>query len=358
MSAPGRNDPCSCGSGRKFKHCCGRAAAAATPPITDDDRAVAYDSLERLARLRFASDLSRAAELISEDNRLPSPLDDPDDDLSVGRFLDWFAFDVVLHTGRTLAEEALHNRAADFTPGARRLLAELRGAPWRLLQVKTQFFGGVAVVCRDLLDATATYRIQEPCAELARHDVLIARPVNRAGWFVIEGDPAVIDTSGDKRKLVRALLRLRREAARQGTSPELQRMMEGAALLRLMTAAESVRDETLDTIEGDPVEPVTVWFHVRRRAELLSALRRADDFEAMAGENDSRDALHFNWVETAAASRYALAVLTVDGAAARVDAFSQRRAERARTRLLELGQGLVEFERIESAPVPHSLHRG
>ena len=37
---PGRNDPCPCGSGKKFKHCCGRplapAVAPAAAPITAD----------------------------------------------------------------------------------------------------------------------------------------------------------------------------------------------------------------------------------------------------------------------------------------------------------------------------------
>ncbi|MGH8254092.1 MAG: sulfotransferase [Steroidobacteraceae bacterium] len=32
--APGRNDPCPCGSGRKHKHCCGQAAAAGKPAIS------------------------------------------------------------------------------------------------------------------------------------------------------------------------------------------------------------------------------------------------------------------------------------------------------------------------------------
>lgn len=31
MSSPGRNEPCPCGSGRKFKHCCGDPAKAAAP---------------------------------------------------------------------------------------------------------------------------------------------------------------------------------------------------------------------------------------------------------------------------------------------------------------------------------------
>ena len=36
---PGRNEPCTCGSGRKYKHCCGKApviAAATRAPLPDD----------------------------------------------------------------------------------------------------------------------------------------------------------------------------------------------------------------------------------------------------------------------------------------------------------------------------------
>ena len=32
MSGPGRNDPCPCGSGKKYKKCCGAAAPAAAEP--------------------------------------------------------------------------------------------------------------------------------------------------------------------------------------------------------------------------------------------------------------------------------------------------------------------------------------
>ena len=32
---PGRNDPCSCGSGRKFKHCCGVTRIARAAPSSD-----------------------------------------------------------------------------------------------------------------------------------------------------------------------------------------------------------------------------------------------------------------------------------------------------------------------------------
>ena len=36
MSITGRNDPCPCGSGKKFKKCCGVAQASARPPISPD----------------------------------------------------------------------------------------------------------------------------------------------------------------------------------------------------------------------------------------------------------------------------------------------------------------------------------
>ena len=40
---PGRNDPCPCGSGRKFKHCCGSPADAVEPP-----EALAWRRIRRL----------------------------------------------------------------------------------------------------------------------------------------------------------------------------------------------------------------------------------------------------------------------------------------------------------------------
>ena len=61
---PGRNDPCPCGSGSKYKYCCGAARAAAlSVPVLP--RQVAAE-LERARRLRVAGDLKGAASVLQQ----------------------------------------------------------------------------------------------------------------------------------------------------------------------------------------------------------------------------------------------------------------------------------------------------
>jgi hypothetical protein len=343
MNLPGRNDPCTCGSGRKFKRCCG-ASARNEIDVTDDDRASAYEMLDRLSRApRFAKDFDDAAHRIGA-GPLPGPLDDPDDEVNIGRFLDWFSFDVVLHTGRTLAAETLASRSGELTPGARRLIADLARSPLRLLQVRTLFFGGVAFLASDVLEPATTYRVHAGWFDVARHDLVIARLVKRDVWFEVEGDPAVFPPLG-KRKLVRAFLRARRELARAQASPQVTRMAEGAILLRLMSALDG-DDAVLHTIEGDPVTGAAVHFRVQDRDGLIGLLRTASDFEPETESGGSSST--FRWVEERAPSRYALGLVTLAGDTLQVQTFSPQRAARARERILELAGSCVAFDRFEA----------
>jgi hypothetical protein len=68
MTGPGRNAACPCGSGRKYRRCCGRGAASATPGLFDD--ADATDP--RIAR--FPSEERRADAVKAHDERLVSAL--------------------------------------------------------------------------------------------------------------------------------------------------------------------------------------------------------------------------------------------------------------------------------------------
>jgi hypothetical protein len=71
MTFPGRNDPCTCGSGRKFKYCCGRVI----PREADPDEPWVRDVREALADRDFSSldELNEALQgVMANRNRTPS----------------------------------------------------------------------------------------------------------------------------------------------------------------------------------------------------------------------------------------------------------------------------------------------
>ena len=344
MTAPGRNEPCSCGSGKKFKRCCG-ARLSAPAEITDIDRALAYEVLDRLARSRrFADDFAIAAELLDDEaSEVPSPLDF-EDDVAIGRVLDWFCFDVPLQKGGTIADEALRAHAGELSPGARRFITELREAPLRFLQVRTVFFGGAALLCADLLEPPLTYRIERPSLAVERHDLLIARLVKRGAFYEIEGDPVVMPPAG-KRRFARDLQRVRRTAESADAPAAVVRMIQAAGLLRLAAVFEALLDEPLYTTEGDPVRPASACFVVHDRPALLARFATAADVVPTRATAPS--GADFTLMEQSAERCYPLGFVVLAGETLRVDTFSPQRADRARARLLEIAGGCVTFDRIE-----------
>ncbi|MFZ0106497.1 MAG: SEC-C metal-binding domain-containing protein, partial [Thiobacillus sp.] len=64
LGKPGRNDPCPCGSGRKYKACCGAATASAGRPAPTASRQVDVRAVqaarERAAQARAAGQIGQA----------------------------------------------------------------------------------------------------------------------------------------------------------------------------------------------------------------------------------------------------------------------------------------------------------
>lgn len=91
----GRNDPCPCGSGKKFKHCCmkkGRAATARRLTIRQEET----DLMNQLYRFSqsptFHADLQAAFILFWNDSQAPDAIPGLDP-LDMGRFFDWYVTD-------------------------------------------------------------------------------------------------------------------------------------------------------------------------------------------------------------------------------------------------------------------------
>ena len=121
MSQAGRNDPCPCGSGKKYKKCCLLAASLPSGAYTQAERRSAQIALGRFGwRQEFDGDRAvaearfwgGAVDLVPEDER-PGVLEQ-----GAVFFQDWFTTDFRLAGGRTLLEQFLEREGRGLRSGS------------------------------------------------------------------------------------------------------------------------------------------------------------------------------------------------------------------------------------------------
>jgi hypothetical protein len=185
MSAVGRNDPCPCGSGLKFKKCCLNKTVASAQLYTSAERDSALSKLMRFAARSEFADRHRAAfevfwgEWLSEeaDKDLLNVMDSEQVNLA---YHSWFAYDFNLGTGSTLLDLFLEREMNKLSTGERNFLEGMRGSHLRLyevLEVKTN----QGFELRDLWDDRRFYvRERAATRQLVAWDLIVAR-IGRAG---------------------------------------------------------------------------------------------------------------------------------------------------------------------------------
>jgi hypothetical protein len=131
MNKPGRNDPCYCGSGKKYKQCHLREDQAADRELreqADAARFLRFD-LPRFAREeRFAADFDRALPFYWNNQYDASNAGDMSE-FEALRFLDWFVFDYALEDGTRILDIYQKEAAGDLKPIQQKLLASWMDAP-------------------------------------------------------------------------------------------------------------------------------------------------------------------------------------------------------------------------------------
>jgi hypothetical protein len=169
MSAKiGRNDPCPCGSGRKYKQCCGKPEAPPAPPADSHEgvvqRVVAWlgqnhrkafvsaleEAVDAAAMACFDDDEQAAADAIARiDDELWSQLQI--------NLTEWLLAegDIAVKGGyQRVSELLLGPRGPLLTVGQRAWLAQLAQRPLRLYDV-TDVVAGTGVTLCDAVDAEA-----------------------------------------------------------------------------------------------------------------------------------------------------------------------------------------------------------
>jgi hypothetical protein len=249
-SKVGRNDPCPCGSGRKYKKCHLPLEAAARPAEAARDARHDLDAeliarLRRFAEDRFGAKWSRFAKDFS---------DDPDA-LQLSRPWSVYVYRV---QGKAVVEWYLDEHSSRLSEAERDWLAAQRES-WLSIWEVTAVGPGANITLQDFLSGE-TRRVRDASASenLVRHDAILAR--------VVDHDDRPLLCGVHPRPLppidAAEVVRLARKRLRRKRTVPVERLREekfGRAIIRhwdkavAAVDARSAKPLELHNTDGDPV---------------------------------------------------------------------------------------------------------
>lgn len=333
VDAPGRNDPCPCGSGRKYKRCCsgreGSAPGALPAAFTQAERQRAFSRLVSFATEREFDDDHAAALLVywaagggKEFKEIAAVVGEP----AQAAYLTWFAVDMEMEEGDTVLNRFLARRGGDLPAGEAEYLRRLRGTHIRLYEV-LEVRRDEGVLVRDLWnDEEIAVRERSATHQLVRWDLLGARLIEGPGGAVeFEGIPFLFPVEL-KDELLGALRRAHKVIRKKSPHREDAVFFKGMApYLNVMWLDRVVlrAPPTIATSEGDPLVLTKVVFDVDDADAARRILEENPDF-------DAHDDGTFSWSEEAELYRRTLGSLTIRGKRLTLEAMSEERGVRGR----------------------------
>jgi hypothetical protein len=189
MTTVGRNAPCPCGSGKKFKHCCGAAARPSEDAAYDRIRRLDGDSALLLAKFAKRKRGEHALHEAQEEF-LPPRYPSGDAAVESGFFERWFLFDWRPTGEERLAEMFLRERGSLLDADTRAFLRATMEAPYSFFQT-VDVQPGSGLVLRDLL-REREFHVKEKSASaiLVKSCILYGRVVELDGLALFMGTGA------------------------------------------------------------------------------------------------------------------------------------------------------------------------
>ena len=299
---PGRNDPCPCGSGKKYKHCCLRAESAAveTPEefLRRRVRAVIDDLSDQL--LRFAGSQLEPG-LINEawEDFMPGGEEafDPKSP-HIPVFMPWFFHQWFPHPKNTrfpdlaareatIAGEFLARKRRHLDPLLVRYLEACVAAPFSFHEV-VSVEPGRGFALRDLILERETFVSEHSGSRSTQPgDIMFAQIVALDSLALIEGWGPVVIEPGEKpviielRKSIRGKGDLSREALLKKWSVELIGLY-----LKLAERILHPVMPKLQNTDGEPLESRTLVFRIDNSEAAAASL---DAAQLAGGESIVRD---------------------------------------------------------------------
>lgn len=355
---PGRNDPCPCGSGRKYKKCClvrdeaARQDSPAADVVPFDGPELRQAALDALTAYSIQQGFGKKARPVLEAFGLDRPLPEGVSEADVHfKFYCYWHFDAVLANGCTIAEAFLESAGGSLPTRQRTLVERLSKARLRLYEVEeVRLEEGLRLL--DLRSGESVWvRERSATRQLGRWDVL--------GVRIAEEEDGVLGLDGGiylfppdaKANLLDHLRKEERKLRRRNGALDddaLFRWFAPVVHSRWLARALPRPKPQFVTAEGDPLVFGKCVFDVLDERVLLAALDRHPDLVA---DPDGG----YRWVEDMRDDfTRSLGHMTLEGGRLSLDVTSRQRADRGRA-LLEKAAGDVirhratRYEGVESA---------
>ena len=327
MSIIGRNDPCPCGSGRKFKRCCLGKLSAGTGRFTLGERNIGLKKLLRFsARPEFGAGLAAYdlfwAHWLSErsEEEIQKVMTLEQTQIA---YNSWFVFDFDLGEGRTMLDLFLEREGERMSTGERNYLEGMRKSHLRLYEVlEVELDQGIEL--RDVWEGGRMW-VRERLAthDLAQWDLIAARVgEGEDGVMVLEAAPYMYPVSA-KEDILKELKNAHRRFTRQFPGKDLVSFFKwvGATFHHLWLKWVAFRPlPKIVTTEGDSFVLAKVVFDVVDRNTLVRALR---SHPALDDHGDGS----YAWLENVGAFQRSLGTFIFQGNRLVLETTSRQRAE-------------------------------
>jgi SEC-C motif len=347
MSRLGRNEPCPCGSGKKFKKCC-ESSGGAGAGYTRADREVALAALDELLsgpgweRLEADAEAEFWGELDPEETALA---DNETLELMSEQVFDWwFFFDYEHEPGRYVVD-ALLKLTPSLPRGARSFLELARATTLRVYQV-TEVRPGVGMVLRDAVTGRET-RVGERLGsqQMRRWDVIATRimPAGSTGDPVLDG--GVLPIAMDRAEPLIEWLRSVVESAAGETDEPSEKDTYASVVPDIHRAwVAPMAAPKLVNFDGDPVLLARAYFDLAQPEAAFAALDAAGELERVEPEGEP-PRWHWSGQGRDRKEPVLLGWVTLDGQRLVLETNSAERAERGR-KLIERIVGTAATYRV------------
>ena len=291
MTPVGRNDPCPCGSGKKYKHCHGSVMRSTPEEAYDSVRRIDTEARDLLMKYVTEVIHPKTAEdpwtWYTMNKPLPRTIDEPGTD----PFIRWVLFSWRPEGQPTVAEQFLAERRGPIDERLHRFIHTTTRTPYSFYQV-VSMEPGRSVLLRDLL-RSGEVLVTERTASLTLRSgyIILARVVEfeSVTFFMgVYAQPLEAQFIGGvlalRRDLEKRARRIRKRAITTGLLLDDEGILRGLYFRWAELQAERKID--LRNTDGDPFSFHTLTFEIPSLDEAFEALKELEQRVTEATDDD------------------------------------------------------------------------